>query len=183
MIRHLPNLLSALRLLAAPLAAFLIHAGDYSAAFTVFVLAGASDAADGFIARRWGYMSRFGAWLDPAADKLLMLVCFIALWRIGAAPLWLAALVVARDLLLAAGAALVMVTALPVRIAPIALGKLSTIVQVCYIGLLLLLRAFDFYVPHLVMAAVAAVAFFTVASWLGYTTILLRALVPGRRAA
>jgi cardiolipin synthase len=183
MLRHLPNLLSALRLLAAPLAAFLILVGADTAALTVFVLAGVSDAADGFIARRWGYVSRFGAWLDPAADKLLMLVCFIALWRVGAAPLWLAMLVVGRDLLLAAGAGLIKIFALPVRIAPIMLGKISTIVQVCYIALLLLLRAFSLNAPHLVMALGAATALLIVASWLGYTAILLRALMPGRRAA
>ena len=67
-------------LLAAPLAAWLILAGHDTAALLVFAAAGASDGLDGFIARRWGVTSRFGAWLDPAADKLLMLFCFIALY-------------------------------------------------------------------------------------------------------
>jgi cardiolipin synthase len=79
MIRHVPNLLSALRLLAAPLAAWLIHSGHDTAALLVFSAAGASDGLDGFIARRWGVTSDFGAWLDPAADKLLMLLCLVAL--------------------------------------------------------------------------------------------------------
>src|SRR4029079_3188209 len=103
MVRHLPNLLSALRLLAAPFAAWLIVHGHDIAALLTFAAAGASDGLDGFIARRWGVMSNFGAWLDPAADKLLMLLCFTALFAVGMTPLWLLALVVVRDVAIAAG--------------------------------------------------------------------------------
>src|ERR1700753_2421701 len=101
MLRHLPNLLSALRLLAAPFAAWLIISDHDTPALAVFLCAVASDGLDGFIARRWGFTSRFGAWLDPAADKLLMLLCFVALYEVAMAPLWLVALVVARDLAIA----------------------------------------------------------------------------------
>lgn len=73
MIRHLPNLLSALRLLAAPFAMWLILNNHDTAALLVFAGAGLSDGLDGFIARRWQVTSSFGAWLDPAADKLLMI--------------------------------------------------------------------------------------------------------------
>ena len=75
MIRHIPNMLSGLRLLAAPLAAWLILNDHDTAALIVFAVAGASDGLDGHVARRWGFTSRFGAWLDPVADKLLMLFC------------------------------------------------------------------------------------------------------------
>ena len=182
MLSYLPNMLSALRLLAAPLAAFLILHFHDSAALAVFVLAGASDAADGFIARRWGVVSRSGAWLDPAADKLLMLACFVALWRIGAAPLWLTVLVIGRDIALAAGTILVKSLSLPLRVAPILLGKASTALQVFYIGFLLL-AAFNLDAPRLEMAAAIITAIFTVLSLLGYTHILLRVLAPGRRTA
>jgi cardiolipin synthase len=183
MSRHLPNLLSALRLLAAPLAAFLIVAGDDLAALLVFALAGASDAADGFIARRWGHTSRFGAWLDPAADKLLMLACLVALYRVGAAPLWLTALVVGRDLSLGAGAVLAKGLSLPLHIAPIRLGKASTLMQIVYVGLLLLLLAVERDAPGLMMAAAIVTAGVTILSWLAYVQIFLRVLVPGRRTA
>src|SRR6201985_2076656 len=96
-IRDVPNLLSALRLVAAPFAAWLIIAGHDTAALVVFALAGLSDGLDGFVARRWGFTSDFGAWLDPVADKLLMLLSLAALFIVGIAPLWLVALVVARD--------------------------------------------------------------------------------------
>ena len=95
MIRHIPNMLSGLRLLAAPLAAWLILNERDTAALIVFALAGASDGLDGYVARRWGFMSRFGAWLDPVADKLLMLFSLTALYMVGATPVWLLALVVA----------------------------------------------------------------------------------------
>src|ERR1700749_163814 len=92
MIRHLPNLLSALRLLAAPVAAWAILAGQDPGALKFFVAASFSDLADGFIARRWGFPSQAGAWLDPIADKLLMLLCLLALLKAEAIPLWLGGL-------------------------------------------------------------------------------------------
>ena len=116
MIRHLPNLLSALRLLAAPFATWLILNNHDTAALLVFAGAGFSDGLDGFIARRWQVTSSFGAWLDPAADKLLMLFCFTALLMAGATPLWLVALVVARDAGVAAGWLLIKALGLPVAV-------------------------------------------------------------------
>ena len=104
MVRHLPNLLSAARLLAAPVAAWAILAGHDMASLLLFVAASFSDLADGFIARRWGLTSQSGAWLDPIADKLLMLFCFLALWKAEAVPLWLVVLVIARDLGIMGGA-------------------------------------------------------------------------------
>src|SRR3569623_179611 len=101
MVRHLPNLLSGLRLLAAPFAGWLILSSHDTAALMIFALAGLSDGLDGLIARRWGATSDFGAWLDPAADKLLMLLCFTALYAVSAAPFWLVALVIGRDVVFA----------------------------------------------------------------------------------
>ena len=100
----------------------------------MFAGAGFSDLADGFIARRWGFTSRFGAWLDPIADKLLMLLCFVALLQIGAAPFWLVVLVIARDAVIAGGALLAKAPGLPLRIAPLAIGKATTAVLVAYVG-------------------------------------------------
>ena len=93
MTRHLPNLLSALRLALAPFAAWAILRDHDTAALAVFAVAGLSDLLDGAIARHFGFTSLFGAWLDPIADKLLMLFCFIALLEIGAVPFWLVAMV------------------------------------------------------------------------------------------
>ena len=73
LLRNIPNVLTAVRVLLAPLTAYLIVRGNDLAALGVFAVAGASDAVDGFLARRFGLVSRFGEYLDPAADKLLML--------------------------------------------------------------------------------------------------------------
>ena len=183
MLRHVPNLLSALRLLAAPVAAWAIVKDHDSLALAMFAFAGLSDLADGFAARHWGFTSPFGAWLDPIADKLLMLLCFVALFRIGAAPFWLVALVIARDALIATGAVLAKILGLPMRIEPLLIGKASTLVQVGYVGLLLLLLAFDLESPRLAAAAGYTVAVFAIFSLAAYVQLFLRALLFGRRTA
>ncbi len=181
MIRHVPNLLSALRLAAAPLAAWLIHANHDTAALLVFAAAGASDGLDGFIARRWGVTSDFGAWLDPAADKLLMLLCLVALCTVGVTPVWLLVLVAARDLSIAAGWLLVKFLGLPLKFEPLFLGKLSTVIQVLYILGALLLLAFDLHAPRLMLAATWICAGATLLSAIAYAGVLLRA--AGRHTA
>jgi len=182
-LKHLPNFLSLLRLAAAPLAAWLIVAGQDTAAFLLFAAAGLSDALDGFIARRWHLTSRFGAWLDPAADKLLMLLCFLALLHVGVTPWWLVALAVMRDLCIVAGAALARVLSTPLTVEASLLGKISTALQIIYIGGVLLLQVFDLDAPRPLFAAAFTAAVFTAISWVGYGTKLARALFARPRAA
>jgi cardiolipin synthase (CMP-forming) len=178
MIRHLPNLLSALRLLAAPFAAWAILSGHDTAALVVFAAAGLSDGLDGFIARRWHVTSNSGAFLDPAADKLLVLLCFAALLAVGAAPLWLVAMVVARDGAIAAGWLLIKGLGYAVPIRPLFLGKASTMVQIFYVLTLLLLLAFDLDAPRLALAAACACGLFVMLSAAAYAGFFLR--VAGR---
>jgi cardiolipin synthase len=183
MIRHLPNLLSALRLLAAPFAAWLILGSHDSLALLVFAGAGLSDGLDGFIARHWHVTSGFGAWLDPVADKLLMLLCFTALLAVSASPLWLVALVVARDGAIAAGWLLVKGLGLPIATRTLFLGKVSTMVQILYILGVLLLLAFDLDAPRLALAAAWACGLFTALSAAAYAGPILRGLFAGRPMA
>jgi cardiolipin synthase len=183
MLRHLPNLLSALRLAAAPLAAWLMLEGDDGAALAVFVAAGFSDLLDGRLARTFRVTSRFGAWLDPAADKLLMILCFLVLLWLGHAPLWLVVLVLASDAAIALGAALSWALGLPLRMAPLLVGKANTAVQILYIGAWLLLLAFDLDVPSQMLAAAYGVALFALLSAFAYAHLFLRALFSGGRTA
>jgi cardiolipin synthase len=173
-IRHIPNMLSGLRLLAAPLAAWLILNERDTAALIVFALAGASDGLDGYVARRWGFMSRFGAWLDPVADKLLMLFSLTALYMVGATPVWLLALVVARDAAIATGWLLINYLSLPQRSEPLLIGKISTVVQVLYILSMLLLLALDIEAPGLAGAAAWITGLVTVMSGAAYAGGFLR---------
>lgn len=180
--RHLPNLLSAARLLAAPFAAWLILQGHDTAALLVFAAAGASDGLDGFIARRWGYASRFGAWLDPLADKLLMLLCLTALHMAGMTPLWLLALVLARDLAIVTGWLCARLLGLPLKLEPLFIGKLSTAMQIVYVLALLVMLAFDLELPLLVKASAGACGLLTLASAAAYAGLFLRGLLAGHRA-
>jgi len=175
-----PNLLSALRLLAAPLAAWLILDNHDSAALLVFAAAAASDGLDGFIARRWHVTSDFGAWLDPAADKLLMLLCLSALFAVGATPVWLLALVVARDGAIAAGWLLIRGLGLPVAVRPLLVGKASTMMQILYVLGVLLLLAFDLDAPRLALAAAWICGLFTILSAVAYAGLFLRGMFAGK---
>lgn len=129
-LRHLPNLICALRLAVAPVCAIAIVEGRYDAALGWFMLAGWTDFADGFLARQFRWESKLGALLDPLADKVLMAVVFVALGAAGVIGWWLVALVFGRDLLILAGAALIagrtQVRAFPPRWS----GKVSTTIQI-----------------------------------------------------
>ena len=183
LLRHLPNFLTALRLFAAPLTAWLILHGNDTVALGVFAFAGLSDALDGYLARRLSPGSRFGVYLDPAADKVLMLASFVTLTMVHAVPLWLTALVIGRDIAIVLGVAVAWLFSLPLQIAPLNVGKASTVVQVGFIGLVLLLLALDANQPNLVLAGAIATAAITVMAWLAYAQLLLRALAVGRRTA
>jgi cardiolipin synthase len=176
-IRHIPNMLSMLRLLAAPFAAWLILHNHDTASLIVFAAAGVSDGLDGYIARRWGATSRFGAWLDPVADKLLMLLCLTALYIINVTPMWLLALVVARDAAIAAGWVLSKYLTLPIRFEPLLIGKISTVVQVGYILTMLLFRALDVDAPALANAAAWITGLVTLMSGAAYAGLFLRSVL------
>lgn len=183
LLRHLPNLLTGLRLVSAPAIGFLILQGLNSLALGVFAFAGLSDAVDGFLAKRLAPGSRFGAYLDPAADKLLMLVCLLSLAKVGATDWWLTILVIARDVAIVAGIGMAMLLALPLRVAPLQIGKISTAVQIGYIAVMLVILAFRIEAPQLALAASVLTAAVTLASWLAYAQAWLKAFALGRRTA
>ena len=132
-LRQLPNLISLFRLvLIAPLAAALLHR-DWAAALMLFAIAAASDAADGFLAKRFGWQTELGALLDPAADKLLVATVFLTLAVQGNVPLWLMAAAVGRDLVIVLGAISYRLWVGPLKMRPTVVSKINTLVQVLYI--------------------------------------------------
>ncbi len=136
--QHLPNLISGLRLLLVLPVFWLIGEHEYAKALLLAAIAGASDALDGFLAKRFGWQSRLGGLLDPLADKMLLLACFSALTLVDALPLWLLLLVVGRDVLIVAGAVAYhnLIGAFDAQ--PSRLSKLTTVVQIlCVLGELL----------------------------------------------
>ena len=131
--RDIPNLITFFRiLLVAPVAATLAEE-RYDWALALFAVAGASDGLDGFLARRFGWMSRLGALLDPLADKLLMIASFVTLAWLGALPWWLAAAVVARDLVIVGGAIAYHRVMGRVEMEPTPWSKLNTFLQIVYV--------------------------------------------------
>ena len=121
-----PNAISVVRVVLAPVFLWLYVTGDTDAALATFAAAAATDVLDGLAARLLQQRTRFGAYLDAAADKLLMACGLVALAWQGQLPWWLPALVVGRDALLSVGAAVLVVTGNPLELAPTRLGKYAT---------------------------------------------------------
>jgi cardiolipin synthase len=123
---NLPNFLTTLRVLAAPLLAYSLLRGHFGWAFHLFVLAAVTDALDGWIARHFNLMTHYGAVMDPLADKLITLVCVILLTWLGMVPLWLTLAMVVRDTVIVSGAFAYHRLYGEVEIRPTWLGKLHT---------------------------------------------------------
>lgn len=138
MLQYLPNSLTILRLLLALPLGVCILRGDYSWALGIGVVAGLSDALDGFIARRLGVFSRIGAALDPIADKLLIMVSFVCLAQVALVSWYLTAAVIARDLVIVAGAACYYTFIGPFEFAATRLSKINMFVQISFCVLVLL---------------------------------------------
>jgi cardiolipin synthase (CMP-forming) len=134
---NLPNAISLARLMAVPFAVYFILNGFFTAAFWLFVAAGVSDAVDGFLAKRLGQSSTLGAYLDPLADKALLVAVYIALGHAGHLPLWLVILVVFRDLVIVGGVLLLHLTREPVRMRPLTISKINTAVQIAMVAVVL----------------------------------------------
>lgn len=134
---HLPNLITLIRFLLILPAGWSILAGRFETAFVLFLVAGASDGLDGWLARRYGWISHFGAMADPLADKLMIAVVYLALAWIGVLPLWLTALVLGRDLVIVAGASGYHLLVERIEMAPTLLGKVCTLAHIVYVGMVL----------------------------------------------
>lgn len=127
--RDIPNAITVARLLLVPPITLCLLDERYGLALSLFVVAGASDALDGFLAKRFGWTSRLGGLLDPIADKFLLVSCYLALTWLGLLPLWLTALVIGRDLVILAGAMLYHALIERLEAAPSVVSKLNTLSQ------------------------------------------------------
>ncbi|WP_377847795.1 CDP-alcohol phosphatidyltransferase family protein [Bosea sp. UC22_33] len=170
----IPNLITIGRLFLVPLVIVMIINANWDAAFILFVVAGISDAVDGFLAKRCGMASELGAWLDPVADKALIVSIYITLAVVGAIPVWLVVLVVARDLMIVAAVILSWLLDKPLTIAPIVVSKLNTAAQIGFAAFALGSRAFGIEPGGLTLACELLVALLTVASMTAYLAFWLR---------
>lgn len=161
--RHLPNALCILRMLLVVPVAWLLHAGEYR--LTLLVLGGAActDALDGFLARRFGWMSELGRILDPLADKILLVGVFVTLGLLDVVPMWLAATAVARDVVITAGAIAYNALYGNPGGRPTVISKLNTACQVLYLLLV---------IAHLAGLSVAAPVLMTLGALVLVTTVV-----------
>jgi cardiolipin synthase (CMP-forming) len=170
----IPNLITIGRLIIVPLVIVMIMQGRWPAAFILFVVAGISDGVDGFIARRFDMRSEFGAYIDPIADKALLVSIYVTLAVVGVLPGWLAIVVVSRDLMIVAAILLSWVMNRPVKIRPILVSKLNTAAQLGFAALVLSTKAFGIDISGFEEFAMVIVAALTIASAGAYLAGWLR---------
>ena len=164
---NLPNIITFARLCAVPAAVWLVLHGQFPAAFWLFVAAGASDAVDGWLARRNG-PTVVGTVLDPVADKTLLVSMYVTLAAVHRLPDWLAILVVFRDLMIVGGILLLGVTGQKVAIRPLLVSKLNTLLQLLLVGLTLATAATGWGWPLATQVLAWVVAVTTLASGAAY---------------
>lgn len=134
---NVPNLLTIGRIFAVPVLILLIGADRTLAAFWLFVVVGATDAADGMIARRFNLKTELGAFLDPLADKALLISLYVTLAVFAEIPRWLAVVVVFRDVVIMGGVLLAWLIERPLPMEPLAIGKANTLAQIVFVGTVL----------------------------------------------
>lgn len=126
----IPNILTVIRILLTPLFVILLLRDLFPMALLVFAIAGVSDGLDGLIARWMNQRTALGAYLDPAADKLLLTSAFVALAVLQVLPAWLAVVVIARDVIIVLGIAILTLTGKHYEIRPSLVSKCTTTVQI-----------------------------------------------------
>jgi cardiolipin synthase len=127
---NIPNFITLGRIISVPVIFWLLLSGQSKIAFFVFICAGISDAVDGYLAKRYGWGTELGSYLDPLADKLLIVSIFIALGVRNELPLWLVIAVVSRDILIVAAVLLAWLLEQRVHIKPLAVSKANTLAQI-----------------------------------------------------
>ena len=172
--RHLPNLICLVRLALIWPILTQLHAGQYRMALGLFIVAAASDGLDGYLAKRFDWISEVGKFLDPLADKLLLVTVFVESAWLGLVPWWLTAAVVARDVMIGLGALIFRLWFGPLHGRPTRFSKVNTAAQLMYVMLVMLNAAFG-VPPREVLAAIALVTLLTtVLSGLHYLQIFTR---------
>lgn len=171
----IPNLITLLRLFLVPAVIYALLDGATGWALAGFLVAGASDGVDGYIARRWpGQRSELGAWLDPLADKLLLVSVFVMLGWMHEIPLWLVVAAVSRDVLIVGAVLLADLMGRPMAMRPHLVSKANTAVQILLAGFVLTELAVGATYGDVRTWLVVVVGLLTVASGAAYLVAWLR---------
>lgn len=170
----LPNIITTGRVILVPVIFWLLVTGQSQLAFYAFLLAGLSDAIDGYLANRFNWQTELGAYLDPIADKLLIVSIFIAFGVSGALPSWLVIAVVSRDILIVAGVVLAWLLDRPFNIKPIGVSKANTAALVVLVAVVLADQAFTLGLDTLKIVLIGLTGALTFASLAAYLDMWLR---------
>lgn len=171
---NLPNFITLCRLLLVPVVIWAITAGEPLLAFWLFLIAGLSDAIDGFLAKNFGMQTELGAYLDPLADKALLISIYVALAAMDMIPRWLAIAVVFRDVMIVGAVMLAIVMARPVTIAPLIVSKINTAVQIAFAAFVLASAGFGIHAPEAFRLGLLAVGLLTGISAAAYLAAWIR---------
>jgi cardiolipin synthase (CMP-forming) len=170
----IPNLITLGRILLVPVVVWAIAVGEMRLAFVLFLAAGISDAVDGFLAKRFGMATELGAYLDPLADKAMLVSIYVALAVVGAIPLWLVILVVSRDIMIVGAVILSWLIDKPVPLKPLTVSKLNTVALIVLALLVIASLGFGFDAQIAIVALMATVAALTLLSVAFYLTEWVR---------
>jgi cardiolipin synthase (CMP-forming) len=171
---NIPNLITLGRILLVPVVVWAIASGAMWIAFVLFLAAGVSDAIDGFLAKRFGMATELGAYLDPLADKALIVSIYLTLGVNGLIPRWLVILVVSRDILIVGGILLSWLVGNPLKIKPLLVSKLNTVAQILFACVVLGSLGFNYELPTLTLILMGLVAVLTLLSVAAYVAEWVR---------
>ena len=170
----IPNLITLARILLVPVIVWAIASNEMQIAFGLFLVAGLSDLVDGFLAKRFGMATELGAYLDPLADKAMLVSIYVTLGIVEAVPRWLVILVVSRDIMIVSAVILSWLVDKPVKLKPLGVSKLNTLVQVLLAVLVLASLAITFDAELMIGALIAIVATLTLLSTAFYVAQWVR---------
>lgn len=174
------NIITVVRLLFTPIIIWLIFSSYYYLGLIFFVLSGLSDALDGFIAKQFNQRTILGSYLDPVADKTLIVSSILALGYMGAIPSWLIILIVSRDLAILGAVIISWLVERSLKIEPIISSKINTFLQIFYIGLILLNLSSKEEIIYLNIFILPTfsilIALSTLISWFSYLILWLRSM-------
>ena len=160
----IPNIITLIRIILVPVIVWAIASGQMKIAFGIFVIAGVSDAVDGFLAKRFNMASELGALLDPLADKALLVSIYVALGIWGAFPRWIVILVVSRDIMIVGAVIISWLFGKPIPMKPLMVSKLNTVAQVAFAALVLGSVGFGFDASPYDLVLMGLVTIFTLLS-------------------
>ena len=166
---NIPNFITLLRIILVPVIVILLIQGSFLKALIVFIVAGLSDALDGFLARVLKQQTVLGAYLDPIADKALLASSFVTLSILHIIPSWLAVIVISRDFIILLGISVLSIMSISVEIRPTFISKVTTALQLITVLLALSFKCLPWAIDGIwPLALYWVTAFFTILSGLNY---------------